>query len=143
MKNLYIYVALASSLLVFAISYFVVLSKLIVTKKNLSKIYVDNFALEQYIKLLQDSKSNSTDQEVHKENFLKFLSDSRDWAFAYIEDVQSGLTEFVEDVKPEIEYFKEYGDIISMQPNYYSMKKIAEAYDKLIKLLPKEEEEIK
>ena len=143
MKNLSIYVALASSLLVFAISYFVVLSKLIVTKKNLSKIYVDNFALEQYIKLLQDSKSNSTDQEVHKENFLKFLSDSRDWAFAYIEDVQSGLTEFVEDVKPEIEYFKEYGDIISMQPNYYSMKKIAEAYDKLIKLLPKEEEEIK
>ena len=143
MKNLYIYVALASSLLVFAISYFVVLSKLIVTKKNLSKTYVDNFALEQYIKLLQDSKSNSTDQEVHKENFLKFLSDSRDWAFAYIEDVQSGLTEFVEDVKPEIEYFKEYGDIISMQPNYYSMKKIAEAYDKLIKLLPKEEEEIK
>jgi hypothetical protein len=92
---------------------------------------------------LQDSKSNNTDQEVHKENFLKFLSDSRDWAFAYIEEVQTGLTEFIEDVKPEIEYFREYGDIISMQPNYHSMKKISESYDKLIKLLPKEEEEVK
>ena len=99
MKNLYIYVALASSLLVFAISYFVVLSKLIVTKKNLSKIYVDNFALEQYIKLLQDSKSNSTDQEVHKENFLKFLSDSRDWAFEYIEKSQQIIKEVSDELK--------------------------------------------
>ena len=143
MKNLYIYLALFSSLLVFAISYFVVLSKLIVTKKNLSKIYVDNFALEQYIKLLQDSKSNSTDQEVHKENFLKFLSDSRDWAFNYIEEVQGGLNKFVSNVEPEINYFKEYGDIGSMSPNYNSMKKITEAYEELKKLLPTEEEEIK
>jgi hypothetical protein len=30
-----------------------------------------------------------------------------------------------------------------MQPNYHSMKKISESYDKLIKLLPKEEEEVK
>ena len=82
---------------------------------------------------------NTTDQEVHKENFIKFLSDSRDWAFTYIEDVQSGLSEFIEDIKPEIEYFKEYGDTVSMQPNYYSMKKITEAYDKLVKLLPEEE----
>ena len=136
-------VSLAVASAVFLLSYLYTLNKLVISKKAASKLYVDNFALEQYINLLQDSKSSSTDQEVHKENFLKFLSDSRDWAFAYIEDVQSGLAEFVEDVKPEIEYFKEYGDIISMQPNYYSMKKIAEAYDKLIKLLPKEEEELK
>jgi len=136
-------VSLAVASVVFLLSYLYTLNKLVISKKDASKLYFDNFALEQYIKLLQNSKSSSTDQEVHKENFLKFLSDSRDWAFAYIEDVQSGLTEFVDEVKPEIEYFKEYGDIISMQPNYYSMKKIAEAYDKLIRLLPKEEEEIK
>jgi hypothetical protein len=80
-----------------------------------------------------------SDQEVHKENFIKFLSDSRDWAFEYIEDVQSGLIKFVDDIKPEIEYFKEYGDIVSMHPNYYSMKKITESYDDLIKLLPKDD----
>jgi hypothetical protein len=136
-------VSLLVACIVFLLSYIYTLNKLVISKKTASKLYVDNFALEQYIKLLQDSKSNNTDQEVHKENFLKFLSDSRDWAFAYIEEVQTGLTEFIEDVKPEIEYFREYGDIISMQPNYHSMKKISESYDKLIKLLPKEEEEVK
>jgi hypothetical protein len=136
-------VSLLVASVVFLLSYLYTLNKLVISKKTASKLYVDNFALEQYIKLLQDSKSNNTDQEVHKENFLKFLSDSRDWAFAYIEEVQTGLTEFIEDVKPEIEYFREYGDIISMQPNYHSMKKISESYDKLIKLLPKEEEEVK
>ena len=136
-------VSLLVASVVFLLSYIYTLNKLVVSKKVASKLYVDNFALEQYIKLLQDSKSNNTDQEVHKENFLKFLSDSRDWAFAYIEEVQTGLTEFIEDVKPEIDYFREYGDIISMQPNYHSMKKISESYDKLIKLLPKEEEEVK
>jgi hypothetical protein len=136
-------VSLLVASVVFLLSYIYTLNKLVVSKKVASKLYVDNFALEQYIKLLQDSKSNNTDQEVHKENFLKFLSDARDWAFAYIEEVQTGLTEFIEDVKPEIEYFREYGDIISMQPNYHSMKKISESYDKLIKLLPKEEEEVK
>jgi hypothetical protein len=136
-------VSLAVASAVFLLSYLYTLNKLVVSKRTANKLYVDNFALEQYINMLQDSKSSAKDQEVHKENFLKFLSDSRDWAFSYIEEVQAGLKEFAEDIHPEIEYFKEYGDINSMQPNYYSMKKIAESYDKLIKLLPKEEEEIK
>jgi hypothetical protein len=136
-------VSLAVASAVFLLSYLYTLNKLVISKKAASKLYVDNFALEQYINLLQDSKSNSTDQEVHKENFLKFLSDSRDWAFNYIEEVQGGLNKFVSDVEPEINYFKEYGDIGSMSPNYHSMKKITEAYEELKKLLPKEEEEIK
>jgi dTDP-glucose 4,6-dehydratase len=49
------------------------------------------------------------------------------------------LIKFVDDIKPEIEYFKEYGDLVSMHPNYYSMKKITEAYDGLTKLLPKDD----
>jgi hypothetical protein len=100
-------------------------------------LYIDQIALEKFVESMNlDSMS---DQEVHKENFIKFLSDSRDWAFEYIEDVQSGLIKFVDDIKPEIEYFKEYGDIVSMHPNYYSMKKITESYDDLIKLLPKDD----
>lgn len=70
--------------------------------------------------------------------FLKFLSDSRDAAFSYIEEVQGGLTKFINDIEPEINYFKEYGDVGSMAPNYYSLKKISEAYEELKALLPKE-----
>jgi hypothetical protein len=93
-----------------------------------------------YSKVTQLMLSNDKlDNDVHKESFIKFLSDSRDSAFEYIEEVQAGISNFVEQVDPEISYFKEYGDIMAMSPNYNSMKKIATAYEDLIKLLPKEE----
>ena len=56
--------------------------------------------------------NNDLDNDVHKENFIKFLSDSRDWAYSYIEDIQKGLTNFVNDVEPEISHFDEYGDCL-------------------------------
>jgi len=123
----------------FALAYAITFKKLNMLSKTSSKLFIDNLAFQQLIDLkLQDT---DPDQEVHKENFVKFLSDSRDWAFAYIEEVQAGLQKFVEDIEPEINYFKEYGDIVSMHPNYYSMKKIAEYYDELLKLLPEIKDE--
>lgn len=119
------------------IAYYISLKKISKLTEHCAKLFIDNMTLQKFID--DEVSKNLTDQEVHKENFIKFLSDSRDWAFTYIEDVQSGLSTFIEDIKPEIEYFREYGDIVSMQPNYYSMKKITEAYDKLVKLLPEEE----
>ena len=103
------------------------------------KLFVDMMLLEKLINDIEDSKIK-TYESVHKENFIKFLSDSRDWAYQYIEDVQAGLTTFIDQTEPEINYFKEYGDTMSLAPNYYSMKKIAEEYEKLKALLPKEEE---
>ena len=103
------------------------------------KLFIDMMLLEKLINDIEESKIK-TDESVHKENFIKFLSDSRDWAYQYIEDVQAGLTNFIEQTAPEINYFNEYGDTMSLAPNYYSMKKIAEEYEKLKTLLPKEEE---
>lgn len=103
------------------------------------KIFIDMMLLDKLISDIEDSKLKS-DESVHKENFIKFLSDSRDWAYQYIEDVQAGLTNFINETAPEINYFKEYGDTMAMAPNYYSMKKIAEEYEKLKTLLPVEEE---
>jgi hypothetical protein len=102
------------------------------------KIFTDMMLLEKLINDIEESKLKS-DESVHKENFIKFLSDSRDWAYQYIEDVQAGLNSFISETEPEINYFKEYGDIMGMAPNYYSMKKIAEEYEKLKTLLPAEE----
>jgi len=103
------------------------------------KLFIDMMLLEKLINDIEESKIK-TDESVHKENFIKFLSDSRDWAYQYIEDVQAGLTTFIDQTAQEINYFKEYGDVMGMAPNYYSMKKIAEEYEKLKALLPKEEE---
>ena len=98
------------------------------------------------IKLLmvqeEEFRKNKTDKEKSNEDFLKFVSDSRDWAYQYIEEVQLGLNKFIDDLEPEISYFKEYGDIGAMAPNYYSMKKITDCYEELKKLLPEDHENL-
>jgi hypothetical protein len=132
-----IIISLSSLCVSLVISYFLISKKLTLMSQEYATLYIDQIALEKFVESM--NLDSISDQEVHKENFIKFLSDSRDWAFEYIEDVQSGLIKFVDDIKPEIEYFKEYGDIVSMHPNYYSMKKITESYDDLIKLLPKDD----
>jgi len=132
-----IFIALSLS---FAISYYSVFYQLKKVSKDLSKLYLENKIMQEYIDI---TKSNDfikkEDEIIHKENFIKFLSDSRDWAYEYIENVQDGLNRFINEVEPEINYFNEYGDTIAMAPNYSSMKKISVEYEKLKSLLPAEE----
>jgi hypothetical protein len=90
--------------------------------------------------VFNSTKQQESDNDVHKENFIKFLSDSRDWAYEYIEDVQSGLKKFINEIEPEIAYFDEYGLVGDAYPHYHSMKKISQEYKELKKLLPSEEE---
>lgn len=135
--NTMIIVGLGTLTVSFAIAYSVTLYKITKINQAFTKLFISHESLQEFI-----SKNNvefKNDSDIHKENFIKFLSDSRDWAYQYIEDVQAGLQKFTDDIKPEIDYFNSYGDFTSMQPNYYSLKKISEAYDELLKLLPKEE----
>lgn len=85
---------------------------------------------------------NKTDKEKSNEDFLKFVSDSRDWAYQYIEDFQTSLNKFINDIEPEIAYFDEYGIVGSAFPHYHSMKKISGAYKELKKLLPEDYDRI-
>jgi hypothetical protein len=141
MSDSIILISLSTLCISFAIAYSVTLKKLARLTQECAKLFIDNKTLEEFI--ATNNVEFKNDSDIHKENFIKFLSDSRDWAFSYIEEVQVGLSKFVSDIEPEINYFREYGDITSMQPNYYSLKKITDAYDELTKLLPKEEEEVK
>jgi hypothetical protein len=141
MINTVLLISLSTLCVSFAIAYSITLKRLARLTQECAKLFIDNRALEEFISANNVEFKN--DSDIHKENFIKFLSDSRDWAFAYIEEVQVGLNKFVNDIKPEINYFKEYGDLTSMKPNYYSLKKITEAYDELSNLLPKEEKEVK
>ena len=141
MINSIILISLSTLCVSFSIAYSITLKKLARLTQECAKLFIDNKTLEEFI--ATNNVEFKNDSDIHKENFIKFLSDSRDWAFGYIEEVQVGLTKFVTDIEPEINYFKEYGDLISMEPNYNSLKKITKAYDELTKLLPKEEEEVK
>ena len=76
------------------------------------------------------------DNDIHKENFIKFLSDSRDWAFTYIEDVQKGLEKFISNVEPEIVNFDENSSTYEGTEYHDFMKRISEQYKELKKLMP-------
>ena len=122
----------------FAMAYFSVLKRLEVITKAFAQLVVLNSTIQEAFETNIQSPVSKEDQDIHKENFIKFLSDSRDWAFEYIEDVQTQLETFVRDVEPEIMYFDEYGLVGDAYPHYHSMKKISAAYKDLKKLLPEE-----
>jgi hypothetical protein len=125
----------------FIVAYSILLKKFIKAKNVMAKLVFDNFTLEKLIEL-QNDKDMKTDESVHKENFLKFISESRDWAFNYIEEVQDGLSKFVNDVDSYIEYFDTYSDVISVErPDYAAMTQISKAYKELKQLLPTEEKQ--
>jgi alpha-L-fucosidase len=122
----------------FAIAYHAVLKRLEVVSKAFAQMVMLNATMREAFEASLQSPVSKEDQDIHKENFIKFLSDSRDWAFEYIEDVQKQLETFVRDIEPEIMYFDEYGVVGDAYPHYHSMKKISSAYKDLKKLLPEE-----
>jgi hypothetical protein len=127
-------VIILASLLFISLSILsVLLIKVRALKNNVKKLSVAYSKIENLM-----SSKTKLDNDAHQESFIKFLSDSRDSAFEYIEEVQSGINEFVSEVDPLINYFDEYGDIMAMIPNYDNMKKISIEFKKLKKLLPEE-----
>jgi hypothetical protein len=121
----------------FAIAYSVTLYRITKINQAFAKLFISHESLQDFI-----SKNNvefKNDSDIHKENFIKFLSDSRDWAFLYIEDVQKALDKFITEVEPEILYFDQYGEVLSTQrPDYISLKKISEAFKELKTVMPME-----
>jgi len=114
--------------IVLALLFFVIGFRLSYQKNELLKLYA-----------LQTAKMDANSYPV-KEDFLKFVSDSREWAFEYIEEVQKVITDFKTKVNPHIEYFDKFGDVISNQrPDYEAMKTISVAYKELISVLPGED----
>jgi hypothetical protein len=135
MNNIII-IGLATLTVSFAIAYSVTLYRITQINQAFAKLFISHESLQDFI-----TKNNiefKNDSDIHKENFIKFLSDSRDWAFGYIEEVQVGLDKFIKDIKPEMDYFTEFGEVGSAYPHYHSMKKILASYEELIKLMPTE-----
>lgn len=129
------------SFVIFIFAFFALGINAVKMRNNNIKLKLQVIDLIQKNEVLKTSLDSRESRDIEKtEGFLNFVTQSRDWAFQYIEEVQSVLNKFINDIEPEIDYFKEYGDIASMSPNYYSMKKIAQSYDELKQLLPKETE---
>ena len=82
----------------FGIAYWATFDKLKKSNLLLAELFIKTRALEELNSQVSGSMNMSEDT-VHKENFIKFLSDSRDWAFEYIEQSQKTIKEVSDELK--------------------------------------------
>jgi hypothetical protein len=76
---------------------------------------------DRMMTVIQLEKMQGSNDVEKTDGFLKFVSDSRDWAFQYIEDIQKALVEY------------------DAALNTDDAKIINEAYSKLMGMLPDDE----
>lgn len=119
----------------FMIAYLSILRKLKMVSDGFSKLLI---AYNMGYNAEEMSPPSLEDQDIHKESFIKFLSDSRDWAFDYIEEVQKGLQKFVSDLEPTINSFNKEEHKLKDNPFYQDLQIISNSFQELKKLLPEE-----
>lgn len=80
--------------IVVALSFLVIARQWLYKRKLVSiitQLTADNILLKSEIQRLSELSESFPHEET--EGFIKFLSQSRDWAFTYIEDVQKAMQE--------------------------------------------------
>jgi len=98
-----------------SIAYLSLFDKLKKCNLAITKLFLENEGLKEVIFQNKDIGDKS-DDGIHKENFIKFLSDSRDWAFEYIETSQKTIKEVSEELKNK--GLNDYSEkLMSLLPN--------------------------
>jgi hypothetical protein len=100
------------------------------------QISLDKAVISEELKKVLDQKDSESIEQT--EGFLKFISQSRDWAFDYIEQVQAALLEFKNKVEPQILYAKTYGTVSGQSPHTIIIDRISDAYDDLLRVMPED-----
>lgn len=95
-------------------------------------------ALKEKLSEEINTRDNKTLEQT--EGFLKFVSESRDWAFQYIEEVQSALQEFDSKMEPILQWSKTYGIVNGDNAHTEALENISLAYDQLKKVMPEDAE---
>jgi biopolymer transport protein ExbB/TolQ len=141
MVNINFEFAVAVILFLFSLTvtalYFQSLIKLKQTARAAAELFLTNHAFQD-IDVSADKEEVS---EIHKENFIKFLSDSRDWAFEYIDRSQKQIKDFVDIADKEFAFFNAYKSLSEGQLYHETMEIISEEYKKLKQLLPEESDD--
>lgn len=73
---------------------------------------------QQKIKFLQEELNKRDNVSIEQtDGFVKFISESRDWAFNYIEDVQTSIQQLKNSVESGYEIEEELAKLFSLLPN--------------------------
>jgi hypothetical protein len=110
--------------LLFFTSLILLVKSLVRNKKlnaEIASLNLERVAFASHINQLESAKESGSVEGT--QGFLRFISESRDWAFEYIENVQEAISE--------------YDEALSTQ----DAAKINAAYKKMINMLPKENED--
>jgi len=124
----------------FAIAYAVSISRIKRMTEAFAQVLINHTQLEAAYENYVNARNAVNDADVHTQNFIKFLSDSRDWAYQYIEDVQGGIKKFMNEVEPQLDYYNKYGIVVDgmIPPHDFALKKISKEVEELKKFLPEE-----
>lgn len=79
------------------------------------------------LKLTEEISKKENKKIEQTDGFIKFISQSRDWAFDYIEDVQQAILEL-----------REYFDKNGLNLNTEEAKAMMEKIEKVVEFLPKD-----
>jgi hypothetical protein len=121
----------------FALAYLFSLIKINKINKSFTKLIISHKSLQHFVD--NNNIEFKNEDDIHKENFIKFLSDSRDWSFSYIEDVQTKINKMIIDLKPDVEYFEKFGLLYDEHPSHQMLTNFVKSYKELQDLLPKED----
>ena len=131
------WISLISFLIVMVLLGLSIYSVIVLFYRNVKHINaIADLIIQNKVLTEQLSEKVSAKNIEESEGFLRFVSQSRDWAFEYIENVQKQLNDFVENVGPVMAYYDKFGRINETP----SMNTIFEAYTKLVKILPETNE---
>lgn len=117
----------------FAFAYLITLFKINKINKSFTKLLISHKSLQEFIDSNNVEFKNESD--IHKENFIKFLSDSRDWAYEYIEDVQKSIDGIIEKTKDTVKYHKDFSSL-EIEPYATQISILSDAIEELKTLLP-------
>ena len=140
MTNTIIEISILSVVLIFFASLMIANIRLRVQnnglKANLTQETLDKIIIKQEVQKLMSEIDQKTSSQ--NDGFLRFVSDSREAAFKYIEEVQGGIKEFDEKIGPVVKHYRETGKT-SYKKLSELVKDLSEAYDKLMKSMPEED----
>ena len=131
-------IALTASLTLagsFAFAYLIALFKINKLNKSLTKLLISHRSLQEFID--SNNVEFKSESDIHKENFIKFLSDSRDWAYEYIEDVQKSIDSIIEKTEDKVKYHKDFGSL-EIEPYATQITILVDAVEELKTLLPEQ-----
>jgi hypothetical protein len=130
-----IIIAIQSILLIVALYGWIFLKK---TQVNLvlklTQSQLDQNMLQQKLAQINEDK-----RLLESEEFMQFLTSSREYAFEYIEAVQEAISEYNSVVEPILNYHKNYGMAFGMDSvPFRNLEDISKAHEALMEIMPSE-----